>query len=82
MSDKPIGMLVATLVAVPACSVCFLGPAVVAGFFAGWFGWVGDLTALQMIALGVAAAALVLGISRFRRSRKTDAIATESESRP
>ncbi|MDA1100123.1 MAG: hypothetical protein O2967_14180 [Proteobacteria bacterium] len=80
MSDKPIAMLVAALVVAPICSVCILGPAVIAGFFAGWFGWVGDLSALQMIALGVAAAALVLGISRYRHSRKTDAISAASES--
>ena len=82
MSDKPVAVFVAALIAIPACSVCILGPAVVAGFFAGWFGWMGDLGALQMIALGIAAAALVLGISHYRRSRKSVAIATESESRP
>jgi len=80
MSDKPIAMLVAALVVAPMCSVCILGPAVLAGFFAGWFGWVGDLSALQMIALGTAAAALALGITQYRRSRKTGAIDAESES--
>ena len=82
MSDKPVAMLFAALVAVPACSVCLLGPAVVGSFFAGWFGWMGGLSALQMIALGIAAAALVLGISRFLRSRRADAITAEPESRP
>ena len=82
MSDKPIAVLIAALVAIPACSLCILGPTVVAGIFAGWFGWVGDLGAVQLIALGIAAAVLVLGISQYRRSWKTDAIAAESKSHP
>ena len=43
MSRKSVAMPVTALVVAPLCWVCILGTAVVTGFFAGWFGWLGAL---------------------------------------
>lgn len=73
MNEKPMAFLAAILVALPLCSVCILGPAVVGGLLASWFGWIGDLGAMQITGLSVLGAIVVFGIMRFVRSRQLPA---------
>jgi len=78
MSDKPVAFLVTALIVGPMCAVCILGPAVVAGTLAGWFGWMGDFSASEIVAIFVAVAALVLGLTRRHRARTVDAVADDA----
>ena len=71
MSDKPIAVLVTALVAAPLCVVCILGPAVIGGFLAGWFGWLSDIGPVPAAAFAIIGAILVYGLARWTRARKT-----------
>ena len=66
MNDKHL----AVLVAVPLCSVCVLGPAVVGGLLASWFGWVGDLGVAEIVGLTVLGAIVMLGVTRYVQNRQ------------
>jgi len=79
MRENLLAGTVTAIVIAPLCAVCVFGPAAIGGFFAVWLGWMGDLSASQIIAFGVIAAAIVFGITRYRRWLKTQKVATESE---
>ena len=72
MSDKPVAFFVTALVIAPVCSVCILGPAVVGGFLAGWFGWLADLDIALVTVLGV------LGYFKYRRRRPPNPVRSGS----
>ena len=72
MDDKLVAMLVAAAVVAPICAVCILGPAIVGGFLAGWFGWLADLDAALVTVLGGLAAVGVLGYFKYRRRPRLD----------
>ena len=67
MNAKPIAMLVVTIAIASMCAFCLLGPAVIGAFFAGWFGWLADLSLDQGIVLGFIVAARVVGLGKIRR---------------
>lgn len=71
MSDKPIAFLVTVLIVGPLCSLCILGPAAVGGALAGWFGWNGDLSAVQIALLMLAVAGLIIVATKRRGVRRT-----------
>lgn len=79
MREKLLAGTVTAIVIAPLCAICILGPVAIGGFFAVWFGWMGDLSVSQIIAFGVIAAAIVFGITCYRRWLKTQTVATESE---
>ena len=61
MRENLLAGTVTAIVIAPLCAVCVFGPAAIGGFFAVWLGWMGDLSASQIIAFGVIAAAIVFG---------------------
>ncbi len=76
MSDKPVSLLVTALAVAPICAICILGPAVVAGFFAGWFSWLVDLGIVQIAVMGIGVAIIVFGVARYRHARRTSWVVT------
>jgi len=78
MSDKPVAFFVTALVIAPVCSVCILGPAVVGGFLAGWFGWLADLDIALVTVLGGLAVLGVLGYFKYRRRRPPNPVRSGS----
>lgn len=78
MDEKPVVFFVAALVVAPICAVCVLGPALVGGFLAGWFGWLADLDTGLVIVLGGLAAIGVRGFIRYRRKPRSNSSASNS----
>ena len=72
MNDKPIAALLAAIAVAPICIVCVLGPAVVGGLFASWFGWFADLTLGQIAVLGLVVAMIAFGGVKMWRMRRVD----------
>lgn len=80
MSDKPVAMLVAGVIAAPICLLCFFGPALFAWAVVWVSGIVSGLGAVATTGLAMIAAILVYGLVRRRRATR-DAAATPLESR-
>lgn len=72
MSDKPLAVLLAAVAVAPLCVVCILGPAVIGGMFAGWFGWMRDLSIGQTSILGLVVAMVAIGGAKIWRARRLD----------
>ena len=70
MSDKPIAVLVTTVIAAPLMVVCCLfGPAAIAWLAAWASGWVAGVGAAASTGLAIIAAMLVFAFTRRRRAR-------------
>lgn len=68
-SDKATAMLVTAALITPICSFCLLGPAVLTGYMYGLLGWIGGLSPLVIVGLGVITAICVWRRLRRRSGR-------------
>ncbi len=80
MSDKPVAMLVAGVIAAPICLLCLFGPVAFAWAVVWVSGTVSGLGAVATTGLAMIAAILVYGLVRRRRATR-DAAATTLETR-
>ena len=72
MSDKLMAGLVTAVVIAPVCVACALGPAVLASFFGGMFGWMAGLDPIPVIGLTIIAGIAVHSLVRRKRTRSSN----------
>lgn len=70
MSDKRLAGVITAAAIVPLCTLCILGPALIASFFTGITAWFGGLDLLVTTALAVVAGVVVYGFIRKRDTRR------------
>lgn len=77
MSEKLLAGLATAAVVAPLCSVCILGPAVMASVFTGAVAWFSGFDTLLVAGLVVLAGVGALLVVRDRRSQRARASAAE-----
>ena len=80
MSDKPVAVLVAALVAAPLCATCILGPAVVGTMIAGSWGWFWGNRPL--VAVAVVVMAILIGYALKRRQFRPSEVSANARGVP
>lgn len=70
MSEKLLAGLVTAVVIAPLCTVCVLGPAVIASIFTGIAAWFGGFNALVAAGLALVAGITIFAVVRKRRARR------------
>jgi len=70
MSDKPVGVFVASVLALPLCAVCVVGPAAIGSFLGGIAAWFSGGVGLAAAAAVIVAALAVRTTVRKRGHRK------------
>lgn len=80
MSDKLLAGIVTAAVIAPLCSVCVLGPAVIASVFSGVAAWFGGFDPVVTTALVLVAGLAVYGFIRKRGEKRALAAQPEEAS--
>lgn len=70
MNDKFVAGLMTAIVVALVCSVCILGPAVIASAFAGIAAWFAGIEEFVTVGLVVVAGLIAFGFARSRRRQR------------
>lgn len=69
LNEKLVAFLAAVVVVAPLCAVCIVGPVAIGGFLGSVAAWIGGISILKSLALGILFAALIVWGIKHNRSK-------------